>query len=351
MLPKKKISMNAKEIVKRIIKPIPLSVYRFLVKKELMGFVYHTVSAESLYHVKHILPYKSPEMFESDLRHLKKNCNLISSSQLVEYQSLKAEVVPNSIILTFDDGYSECFSVARPLLLKHEIPCVFFITTDFIDNKKMYYRNKISLCIEKISTSANPEISGFFSDINGAFGLSINTPESFLQWIKTLNHSSEDIIDETCFLLGINIKQYLITHKPYLSSEEIKLLSADGFTIGAHSKTHRKLYLLSSEEEIEEEIVSSCKEIMDLTGEDCVPFAFPVSREDIDHDFLKNLISKYPFIDLFYDSGGLKKEKDLIINRVPVDDPSSSTEGKSNIPEILRDAYQGYLMRKIRKRL
>jgi len=340
-----------KTIGKRIIQPVPLSFYRLLVKKEVMGFVYHTVSDEPLFHVKHLFPYKTPQMFEADLIHLKKNFNLMSSSELLEYRSSKTKFGPHSTILTFDDGYSECFSVARPLLLKHEIPCVFFITTDFIDNQKMYYRNKISLCIEKISTSANPEILGFFSDINDVFGLSINSPESFIQWIKTLNHSSEDIIDEICKILRINIKQYMMAHKPYMSSEEIKLLSSDGFTIGAHSKTHRKLYLLPNQEEIEEEIVSSCKEIMELTGEDRVPFAFPVSREDIDHDFLKSLISKYPFIHLFYDSGGLKKEKDFVINRVPIDDPSLVLPGKSNIPVILRDAYQGYLMNKIRNML
>jgi len=337
-----------KKIVKTVIKPIPISAYQLLTRKKVIGLVYHTVSDRPLYHIKHLCPYKSPEMFESDLIYLRKSFNLISSQQLIEQQSLKTKILPNSIILTFDDGYSECFSVARPLLLKYEIPCIFFITTDFIDNKNMFYRNKISLCIEKINTCENLERLDFFRNINSTFGLSINTKMSFFQWIKSLNYSDKDIIDKICNLLGINIKQYMINHRPYLSSEEIRFLAGDGFTIGAHSKKHQELSLLINEDEKEEEIVNSCKEIMELTGKDQVLFAFPFSGDGIDPNFLKGLISKYVFINLFFDSGDLKRDKDFIINRIPVDDPSFKEANRSNIPQHMRDAYQGHLMWKMR---
>ncbi len=34
------------------------------------------------------------------------------------------------IVLTFDDGYAECYSIVAPLLKKYNISCIFFIITD-----------------------------------------------------------------------------------------------------------------------------------------------------------------------------------------------------------------------------
>ncbi len=333
----------ARKVVKKIAESIPLSAYQFLVRREVIGLYYHVVSDEPLYHIKHTCSYKSSEMFEADLIYLKQTYNLISYEQFIEHYSLKTKIIPNSIILTFDDGFSECISIVRPLLLKHEVPCIFFITTDFVDNRTMFYKNKVSLCIERIRSFENLDV---FSKINSTFEQCVESPESFVQWIKSLNSSDEDIIDEICNILGIDIEQYLITYKPYLTSNEIKLLVSDGFTIGAHSKKHLNLNLLSNED-MEEEIVDSCKIIMDLTQSDHIPFAFPFSSDGIDRHFLESLISKYKFIGLLFDTKGLRKDKDFIINRILADTPGVGS--KLNMPQVLRGAYQDHLIRLIRR--
>jgi peptidoglycan/xylan/chitin deacetylase (PgdA/CDA1 family) len=303
-----------KKFARRMTKLLPLFAYRWMIKRSVIVLIYHVVSDKALNHLRHLYPYKSPKMFEADLLYLKKHYNIISYKQLLVHLSSQTEIPPNSILLTFDDGYSECFSTVRPLLLKHKIPCTFFITTDFVDNKNIFYRSKISLCIEKCKD-------------------------------KSLISLDKDKIDEVCTKLGVNIPQYLASRKPYLTSDEIKCLASDGFTIGAHTKTHPNLNLLDNRD-IEEEIVDSCKIIMSLTGEKAVPFAFPFFSS-IDRQFLRNLISKYGFIELFFDSHRLRKEEDFIMNRVTVDSPSLSSGNKSNIPKLLKDAYRKELINNI----
>ncbi|MEI9983375.1 MAG: polysaccharide deacetylase family protein [Aliidongia sp.] len=51
-------------------------------------------------------------------------------------------------------------------------------------------------------------------------------------------------------------------------------MRSDGFTIGAHSRSHRWLQDLSRAD-AEEEIVESCRTVRDITGQTSVPFAFP----------------------------------------------------------------------------
>jgi len=60
---------------------------------------------------------------------LKQRYSLISYQQLVEHVETKKPLPPRAVMLSFDDGLAESYTVARPLLLKHGIPCIFFLST------------------------------------------------------------------------------------------------------------------------------------------------------------------------------------------------------------------------------
>ncbi|NJN43532.1 MAG: polysaccharide deacetylase family protein [Anaerolineae bacterium] len=137
---------------------IPLYAYRRLLPRNPIGFFYHSVSDNHLPHIKHLYPYKSTADFEKDILYLKSNFNILGYPLLEELskaQSQRARIptLPSkSAFLSFDDGFAECFTVVRPILLKHSIPCIFFLSTNWIGNKEMFYRGKISLAIDSIAS-------------------------------------------------------------------------------------------------------------------------------------------------------------------------------------------------------
>lgn len=278
--------------------------------------MYHVVSDESLPYIKHLYAYKSSELFERDIIYLKQNYHLISYEDFREDRFRGDIVSPDSVMLTFDDGYRELFSEIRPLLLKHGVAGTFFVSTGFIDNRNMYYRNKVSLCIEEILKSGRNRRFDRLEKINRASGRKFKKPKAFARWIKSLKSFEEDMIDQICSILEIDIREYLKKHRPYLTSDEVKQLVSDGFTIGAHGRLHHRLDLLG-EDDLEKEIVDSCREIMNLTGRDHLPFAFPFTGWDIDPQFLENLILKYPFIRLIFGVRGDNKR--FIKDRLWVD--------------------------------
>jgi len=328
----------ANTIIEKMTRYVPFSVLKFMLRSKVIGLCYHVVSDKPLLHIKHIYPYKTPEMFEDDLVFLKQNYNLLSYEQLLEQYHLSKPLNPNSTFLSFDDGHSECFSIARPLLLKHEIPCMFFITTDFIDNRNMFYKNIASLCIERVKSIDNSERMDFIKEINDCLGTNIESTESFVLWILSLNVTEIDILNKVSYILEIDIEGYLTSHRPYLTSDEIKLLASDGFTIGAHTKKHPQLNLLNNDM-IEEETVESCQIIRSLTGNDQIPFAFPFSGDGLDRDFLESVISRHKFIKLLFDTRMLRKDKDFIINRIPADAPSFNEDRTSTVPQLMRAAF------------
>lgn len=331
----------AKRAMERAISKIHVWPFRLLIRPEMIVLCYHVVSERSLTHVKNLYPYKTPQMFEQDLIYLKRYFNVISYEEAVECASGNGRRKAYNVLLTFDDGYAECFSVVRPLLLKHKFPCIFFIATDFIDNKCMFYRNLVSLCIERLSALGNDEMDKCLKRIDGKVGGDLGDLGSFTRWIKSLEFPDSERIGDVCGMLGIDVEGYLAAESPYLSSEQVRQLASDGFIIGGHTKSHARLGLLT-DKEIECEVVDSCKVIRALTGQERVPFAFPFSGEGVNRSVLEELIKKHPFVGLLFETKGLKRDKPFIVNRIWADPPPRGDVSRSNLSDIVYAAYCEY---------
>jgi len=76
----------------------------------------------------------SPENFEAQLRYLASNgYHSITLHDLVYFLSIGKPLPPKPVVITFDDGYSDNYTNAYPLLKKYGFVATFFIITDFID--------------------------------------------------------------------------------------------------------------------------------------------------------------------------------------------------------------------------
>lgn len=315
---------------------IPLSLYPRIVQREWIDFFYHAVSDDPMPHVRHLYPVVPVADFESALLYLKANYTFVEYAQIHAHVFEGTPLPSKAVHLSFDDGYAECYSVVRSLLLKHEIPCTFFLTAGLIDNHILFYRNKQSLCVERLT---EPGFDFSSLDLHASLQTSPTTLPKFITWIKDLRLPDEALIDEICRVLGVNGQAFLQENQPYLTQAQIRQMQAEGFTIGAHTITHRKLMDLPAEE-IETEIAQSCQTVAEITGQQIVPFSFPHSAWGLDRDQLAAVRDRHPEIGLLFDTKGLHHDVDFIVNRVWAERPLSSERRFSSLPEVLRNAYQ-----------
>src|SRR6476660_3752267 len=124
-----------------------------LIKRDIIGLCYHTVSDRPLAHVEGLYRAKSIGQFKCDLEYLRHRYRVVAYNELEELRSAGSGGGP-AVVLTFDDGLAECHDVIRPLLLEYGLPAIFFVTTEFLDNRRLFYRQKIALCIEAYSRLA-----------------------------------------------------------------------------------------------------------------------------------------------------------------------------------------------------
>jgi peptidoglycan/xylan/chitin deacetylase (PgdA/CDA1 family) len=348
----------AKAIVQTTLQPIPLETWQRLLPKDVVALGYHVVSDERLEHVR-LYPYKNVAQFTSDVAFV---CNrAVSYKQVVEHRLHNGHLAANSIMITFDDGFVECFDIVRPILLRFGVDAVFFVTTDFVDDRVPFAACATSLCVTAIDrmTPAQAKsaiaVSGLSSEslrrrsqnfrerassrLRWSKAVANQSPEKRLLLTWVLGFAADDgaEIERACGFLGVDPYEYSIRRPVFMSSAQVRQLAADRFTIGAHGLAHRCLEGRSASE-IEREIVESCMKIRELTGQSRVPFAFPYSGRRIDRNVLRNIMSRHSdLVDLIFDSGWLQRDPGFIVNRVFADEPSSGKE--TNLPRRLQSAW------------
>lgn len=84
----------------------------------------------------------SPANFEQQLQVLRKLGNVIPLKELVERIYSKS-FKKNCIAITFDDGYIDNFTTAKPLLEKYKLPATFFIASGYLGKAKEFWWDEL----------------------------------------------------------------------------------------------------------------------------------------------------------------------------------------------------------------
>jgi peptidoglycan/xylan/chitin deacetylase (PgdA/CDA1 family) len=345
--------ISAGRIVDGVARRVPLTISRNVIRRGVLGVNYHVVSDEHLPHIQHVLQYKSVASFEADVRFLTRHCDVISYDDAVDPVSaqpggwVEQKGHGNSILLTFDDGYAECFSVVWPILRRHGLGCVFFVIADAVDNRFLVYPNKVSLCIDALLRASHDVAADRIDAMSALVGVELPTVDRCVGWLRSLQIADTGIIDEVGGLLGLDWDQFLCTRRPYLTSDEIRQLVADGFTVGAHSRTHPYMKTLQDRAAVEEEIVESCRFVQRVTGQERVPFAFPFSADGLDRADLQDIVSRHDGIGLLFNTRGLERDRAFMVNRV-AGDGGLVPYGDAGLAASMGDVYRRHMVRRLR---
>jgi len=324
---------------------LPLRVYERLMPRNVVGFCYHIVASRPRPHVHHLFRCKTPPQFERDLAFLRRRYTLVSYEQL-RTRKLRPGALPDAV-LTFDDGYAECHTTIRPLLKRYGVPAIFFVTTGFLDNRRLFYRNAVSLCIDAAQRFEGSAANAVLRDLEPAFGTRLPGVRDLVARLRALTLADEAMLRATCQRLWVDPEAYLKVATPYLTSTQVVELATDGFTIGAHGRDHSRMALLTPET-AEREIVDSCLAITKLVGASEAPFAFPFSGRGVSRAMLRALRARHSQVGLFFDSEQMARDEDFIVNRIMVDIPPPLGYRRTNLPNHLRAAYCREMLRSSR---
>ncbi len=273
--------------------------------------------------------------FKNDLEFLLKNFQVIEPE--IAFQLLKNNLQPKkpSFLLSFDDGLSNFYNVVAPILKEKGIPAIIFLNSDFIDNKALFYRYKVSLLINYLKD--NPQLIKlllvFFADNN------IQNSNIF-DLLLSINFKNRELLDKASKICDFSFEEFLINNKPYLTSTQIIELAKQGFLFGAHSINHPKYSEINLDEQIRQ-TQESVNFIKTKFNQPYKLFAFPYTDFGVSKElFNKFFNNETAMLDFSFAGAGLKNDEFCRnIQRIPMEGIKAS--GK----KIIKTEYLYYLLK------
>ncbi len=254
---------------------------------------YHRVLPRHAYEVDFnpmVSTIVAAELFEEQIRYLAQHCNCISLSKATNLL-LEGELQPNSVIVTFDDGYKDNLLHVLPILKKYSVPATIYVTTGFPDKTCVLWWYELDLILKKVDgidfAWKGQNYSRQLKDRAAKY-------EAFVDICKLFAASS---LDEQGELLGLLRSRAALERAVFgeeiLSWNEIISLGKEPLIeIGAHTVNHPVLNKLS-QQQAAEEIRASKERLEEVLGHSIGTFAYPFgSRVEVgkrEFDLVKEL--------------------------------------------------------------
>ena len=245
-----------------------------LVKSQVAILCYHRVRPQK---DVWLLPYLvTASDFENQIRYLSKAYEILSLDKLVEYIYEGKSFPKKAVVITFDDGYKDNYTYAYPILKKYHAPATVFLTTGNIDNEDLFWWDKVTYVMKR-TTLTTLELDEIGTYSLGSAGERLRAASAIERSLEELPEQRRDsLIERLICMSGVDIPPGL-GREVNLSWDEVREMTHNGISIGAHSVTHPRLTEVPLQQ-AKHEIMQSKRNIEERLDRTVVAFAYPHGR-------------------------------------------------------------------------
>jgi peptidoglycan/xylan/chitin deacetylase (PgdA/CDA1 family) len=188
----------------------------------------------------------SREAFQAQMEMLAKKFRPVPLEQFGRFIKGEGELPQRAVVVTFDDGYTDNYETAMPILDRVGIPATFYVTVDCVENRRLPWPSRLRF-------SFRTTVKKSWSDESGTVW-NLESDEGREQaYLKTC--------DRVCQLSGAALENVVRSIEEELDAklpddrgrlmmtwEQVRALSRNGHMVGSHTMTHPNLAFLSVEE-------------------------------------------------------------------------------------------------------
>jgi peptidoglycan/xylan/chitin deacetylase (PgdA/CDA1 family) len=249
----------------------------------------------------------TPEAFERHVTYMKRWFDIVGVDDLVAFT--RGGALPkNPLIITFDDGYRDNHDVALPILAKHGVRATFFVATDFITERRLFWWDKIALIVTR-STRTHLDLE-YPSHVSLPFetdGERAHAHHELLRIVKgTYGLDVDRFVDVVSAALGVPLsrdEEHAIADRALMTWDDTRDLARAGMDVQSHTRSHRVLQTLS-DEELDAELRGSREIIEREVGAPVRALAYPVGRHSQVSPRIRDAVKRAGYELAFENSSG-----------------------------------------------
>lgn len=238
---------------------------------------YHRVGEPNGSLFDHDLWSASAEDFEQQVRFLSLNFDLI---RIHELDNLRNRNRGRFVLITFDDGYLDNYEWAFPILKSYNSPATFFLTTGFLDEKKVAWWDEISWMVRSAAQSSLPENPWTGDTVSLKLDDCDQSIKTLLSVFKKLSgEKTEAYLNFLAEKTGSGRCPQEIADQAWMTWDMVREMNEAGMDFGGHTVNHPILANHSEEQQRFE--IEHCKQRIEAEiNETISAFSYPVGGKD-----------------------------------------------------------------------
>ncbi len=236
----------------------------------------------------------APDQLERHLTFLNQWFCPIGVEDLAAFARGVGRLPNNPVLVTFDDGYRDNHDVALPILKRYGVPATFFIATDYLERRRLYWWDRVSLLVKRsarerlVLTSPSPE------------SLSLEGPKARRAAVRRLQRIIKDhhgldlprFLDQVENAAGVTLaadEERRLVDETIMTWDHVIALRRAGMDVQSHSHTHRVLQTLDASE-LDRELRLSRQALENALGEPVTAISYPVGKSLRDAPHIRNAV-------------------------------------------------------------
>jgi peptidoglycan/xylan/chitin deacetylase (PgdA/CDA1 family) len=230
-------------------------------------------------------------------------------SELAAHIEHGAKLPKAPLLITFDDGYLDNYEVVLPILRKHNVKGTFFIATDYIDSRQLFWWDKINYLLK---TAKKDRIAMTYPDnveldLTSEAGLAAAVTKCLrivkdiydLDLVKFLDQLTELTASDLTPTTERRLADELL-----MTWDHVLGLARAGMDVQSHTASHRVLQTLSPQT-LEHELERSKTVLADRLGHRIHTVSYPVGKPLAHVPHIKEAVKKAGYTLGFSNASGV----------------------------------------------
>lgn len=221
----------------------------------------------------------TPQSFDQQLTILKRHFNVVGLQQVLAYFR-GAELPPNPALITFDDGYRDCHDQALPILQRHGLKAVFFIATDYVSSRRLYWWDRVHYLVRQ---ARRPYLRLSYPSPM-TLDLEAGRNKAARRLLSTIKHTFdldlERLLQQVAEAAEVPWSRRLereLADEHVMTWDQVLALQQADMDIGSHTRTHLPLQTLPLER-LNQELAGSRRELEERLRVPITSIGYPVGR-------------------------------------------------------------------------
>jgi peptidoglycan/xylan/chitin deacetylase (PgdA/CDA1 family) len=237
----------------------------------------------------------TPAQFDQQIAFLSRHFEFVDIDQVVAFAQGRGRLPPNPVLITFDDGYKECFTLTLPILERYGARGTFFISTRQMNERRLFWWDRFNWILRR--ATRDELVLSYPHDLV----LDVVDEKTKAQ----AHHALTTLVKRT---KGLDLDRFTdqleraagcalsreeerrMVDRTLMTWDEVAAMSRAGMSLGSHSHGHRVLQTLEPED-FDLELGQSRRQLEERLDRPIRTIAYPVGYPLGDNEELRRAVS------------------------------------------------------------